>query len=90
MSAYLRGFMPGKKSADWKEFRQLGVMTTIPIILLIGPAVGFFLGGWIDRKSHTYPWFTIILIALGFVASGREVMRLVRETAKDEDLRGTK
>ncbi len=81
MSAYLRGIMPGKKIADWKQMKQLGVLTTIPIILLVGPAIGFLAGGWIDRKSHTYPWFTIILIGLGFVASGREVVRLLKEVS---------
>ena len=71
--------MPGKKSADWQQIKQLGVLTTIPIILLIGPVVGFFAGSWLDRKSHIYPWFTIILVGLGFVASGREVVRLLKE-----------
>ena len=73
--------MPGKKVADWKELRQLGVLTTVPIILLAGPAVGFFVGSWIDRKSHIYPWFTIIFIGLGFVGSAREVVRLLKEVS---------
>ncbi len=71
--------MPGKKDASWKQIKQLGVLTTIPIILLVGPVVGFFAGDWLDRKSHLYPWFTIILVTLGFVASGREVVRLLKE-----------
>ena len=71
--------MPGEKNVNWKQLKQLGVLTTVPVILLVGPAVGFFLGGWIDRKAHIYPWFTIIFIGLGFVASGREVVRLLKE-----------
>lgn len=71
-------------NSDWKQIRQLGVLTTIPIILLIGPVVGFFIGEWLDRKSHIYPWFTIILIGLGFVASGREVVRLLKEVSKSD------
>ena len=71
--------MPGEKDTNWKQIKQLGVLTTVPIILLAGPAVGFFLGAWIDRKAHIYPWFTIIFIGLGFVASGREVVRLLKE-----------
>jgi len=77
--------MPEKKNAGWKQLKQLGVLTTVPIILLVGPVVGFFLGGWIDRKSHLYPWFTIILIGLGFVASGREVVRLLKEVSESGD-----
>ena len=85
MSAYSGVIMPGKKIADWKQLKQLGVLTTVPIILLAGPAVGFFLGGWIDRKCHTYPWVTMILIGFGFVASGREIVRLLKEVSKSGD-----
>lgn len=84
MTAYLRGLMPGKKDAYSEQIRQLGVLTTIPIVLLIGPAVGFFAGGWLDRKFHIYPWFTIILIGLGFTASAREVTRLLKEIARSD------
>lgn len=76
--------MTGDKNAHYSQVKQLGVLTTIPIVLLAGPAVGFVLGGWIDRKFRVYPWFTIALIALGFVASGREVFRLLKEISKDD------
>ncbi|MBI3316204.1 MAG: AtpZ/AtpI family protein [Candidatus Omnitrophica bacterium] len=75
--------MTGKKSPFYLQVKQLGVLTTVPIILLVGPAIGVFLGGWIDRKAHVYPWFTIIFGALGFVASAREVMRLLRQISGD-------
>lgn len=76
--------MPGNKDSYGQQIKQLGVLTTIPIILLIGPAVGFYAGGWIDRKFHIYPWFTIILIGLGFAASAREVTRLLKEIARSD------
>ncbi len=79
------GFMAGKKSAFYSQVKQLGVLTTIPIILFVGPVVGFLLGGWIDRKAHIYPWFTMIFVFLGFVASGREIVRLLRQISKDND-----
>ncbi len=74
--------MPAKKIADWKEIKNLGILTTVPLILLIGPLVGFFVGSWIDRKAHSYPWVTILFIGLGFVASGREVIRLIKEISR--------
>jgi F0F1-type ATP synthase assembly protein I len=54
-------------------------------VLLVGPAIGFVAGCWIDRKAHIYPWFTIIFILLGFVASGREVARLLKTISKGID-----
>ncbi len=77
--------MAEKKDAFYSQVKQLGILTTIPIILLVGPAIGFFLGSWLDRKAHSYPWFTIIFVFLGFIASGREVFRLLRQIQKDDE-----
>ena len=77
--------MSGKNDAFYEQVKQLGVLTTIPIILLVGPTVGFFLGGWIDRKTDIYPCFTIIFVCLGFAGSGREVMRLLKQIQKDDN-----
>ncbi len=79
-----KGFMTGKKTAFYSQVKQLSVLTTIPIILLAGPVVGFFVGGWFDRKFHLYPWFTIFFAFLGFVAAGREIARLLNQILKDK------
>ena len=77
--------MAGKKDEYYSQVRQLGVLTTIPIILLMGPLVGFWIGGWFDRKFHIYPWVTIIFVVLGFVASAREIIRLLKQISKESD-----
>lgn len=79
------GFMAEKKDAFYTQVKQLGILTTIPIILLVGPAIGFFLGSWIDRKTHIYPWFTIIFVFLGFVAAGRQVFFLLRQIQREDE-----
>ena len=76
--------MAGEKPPIYSQVKQLATLTTVPIILLAGPVVGYFAGTWLDRKFHLYPWFTIILIALGFVGSGREVMRLLKTVLNNE------
>lgn len=77
--------MAEKKNAFYTQVKQLGVLTTIPIILLVGPAIGFFLGSWIDRKFLIYPWVTTIFVFLGFVASGREIVRLLKQILKENE-----
>lgn len=57
---------------------------TVPIVLLVGPVVGFWIGGWIDRKTHTHPWFTIAFVGLGFAAAAREVVRLLKDAARED------
>ncbi len=78
------GGSTGNKNAFYSQVKDLGVLTTIPIILLAGPLVGFFIGSWIDRKTQLYPWFTIIFVFLGFFAAGREIFRLLQVIQKDE------
>ena len=77
--------MTEKKNAFYLQVKQLGVLTTVPIVLLVGPAIGFFVGSWIDRKANIYPWFTIIFVGLGFVGSAREVFRLLKEVLKEDE-----
>ena len=76
--------MAEKKDAYLLQLKQIGALTAVPIILLAGPAVGYFAGGWLDRKFQFYPWCTVLLSILGFVASGREVMRLLSQILKED------
>ena len=77
--------MAGKKDAFYSQVRQLSVLTTIPLILLLGPLIGFFAGSWIDNKARMTPWFTILFVGLGFAASGREVARLLKQILKEDN-----
>ena len=81
--------MAGKKNAFLSQVKQLGVLTTIPIILLVGPIIGFYIGGWIDGKFHVYPWFTIIFIVLGFVASAKQIIYLLKEVLREDKSQNT-
>lgn len=67
-----------------KQLKQVGILTTIPVVLFLGPVIGYFFGSWIDRKFLIYPWVTIISTVLGFLASGREVMRLLKEVLESD------
>ena len=77
--------MVEKKDAFYTQVKQLGIVTTIPIILLVGPAIGFFLGSWIDRKAQCYPWVTIVFVFLGFVAAGRQIFLLLRQFQREDE-----
>lgn len=74
-------------SRDERDFirtlRQVGIFTAIPMILVAGPLVGFFLGRVLDAKLHTAPWGLIGAILLGLVASVRETIRMIRDAIRD-------
>ncbi len=76
--------MPDKKDAYFQQVKQLGALITVPVILLVGPLVGFFFGSWLDRKFGLHPFATTGFVILGFIASGREVVRLLKQISKGE------
>ena len=81
--------MAGKKSGFYSQVKQIGALTAIPVILVVGPLLGYFAGNWIDRKFQLFPWFTIIGLFVGFIASGREIFRLLREFLEEDKKSGS-
>lgn len=65
-------------------YRQLGILTTIPIILAVGPILGYFIGNFLDQKLHTEPYLMIVFIVFGFVAAGRGVYNLVKKASEED------
>jgi ATP synthase protein I len=77
--------MEGDPDKRYRYLRLAGSMGTIPIMLGVGPLVGFFAGRWLDGRLGSSPWLMIVMIALGFAASVRYVVRLLRQVQKDMD-----
>jgi len=61
------------------------MLLAIPTLLIAAPLVGFFLGRFADAKLHTAPWLTLVGVAAGFVAAGREIAAIVRRVQEDEE-----
>lgn len=74
-----------KKAQKRRYVRQLGLLGTIPIILVVGPIVGYFIGGWLDEKLGTEPYLLVVFITLGFIASGREIYGIIKQAERDVD-----
>jgi F0F1-type ATP synthase assembly protein I len=71
-----------------KRFRQIrlaGAVGTIPLMLGVGPTVGFFAGRWLDARFGTTPWLQYIFLGLGFGAAARYTYRVVKDARKDMD-----
>ena len=72
-----------KGPKKWKEFRRAGYLAAIPILLAIGPILGWFLGDLADRQLGTSPWISYAGILIGFVAAGREVYQLAKKAGEE-------
>jgi len=69
----------------YAALRSSGLLLAIPTLLIVSPLAGFFLGVWLDRWLHTRPWLSIVGLALGFVAAGRETWLIYRRTLEAEE-----
>lgn len=72
-----------RNNEETRGIRQIGILTAIPILLAVGPLIGYLAGHWLDGKFDTEPVFTIILLILGFVAAGKETYELIRKASRD-------
>ena len=85
MSASKRTRETEKKKKRRSSYRQLGILGTIPILIAVGPLVGFFIGRWLDSKFGTDPYLLILFLIFGFIATGKEVYKLIKRAEEDTD-----
>ena len=69
----------------YRYMRLVGTLGTVPLMLGVGPLLGYFAGRWLDRRFGTSPWMELILLAIGFGAAVRYTIRAVRQAQKDID-----
>lgn len=74
----IRSLPPRHDTETSHGTRRAGDFLAIPITLAAAPTVGFLVGWFLDRTLQTFPWLTIILLVLGFIAGAREVVRAVQ------------
>lgn len=62
----------------------MALATSIPIIMLAAPAVGYFIGHYLDRLLGTERTMTVIFLLFGVAAGGVETYRLIKEIMKED------
>jgi F0F1-type ATP synthase assembly protein I len=69
-------------------FRSLGLATQMGAMVVTSILACLFLGLWIDGKLHSYPWATLIFIAVGTlvatVGAYRVVSPVIEEVAVEQ------
>ena len=61
------------------RLQQAGLLTAIPIVLLVGPVLGYYLGTAADRRWNLAPWGMAVGIVLGLLASARVTVQMIRQ-----------
>ena len=73
------------KDKFYSNLRQAGIYTVIPLILAVGPIIGYFIGNFLDKKLHTSPYLMMLFILFGFIAAGKEVYNLTKRAMQEID-----
>lgn len=64
------------------RLQQAGLLTVIPFVLLVGPAVGYALGAALDRRWPHAPWGMAGGIVFGLLSSARVTIQLIRQAQR--------
>ena len=63
--------------------KQAGLLTAIPMVLLVGPAAGYYLGTRLDRWWSWSPAGMIGGILLGLAASAKVTIELIQQSQRE-------
>ncbi len=73
-----------KKAEFYKWVKIGGLIIFIPMILAIGPLMGLFIGGYLEKKLGFAPYISLACMTLGFVTSAREIIKIINMIIKEE------
>lgn len=80
-----------KKNQYWNYARYANMAISFGITMIAGIFMGFYAGGWLDRRFGTEPWLMLVGIlagvAIGFRSIWSELVALEKDltTAKDDN-----
>ena len=74
--------MNKKRNGKYSTYRQIGILTTIPILMMVAAILGVLIGKFLDKKLGTDPYLMIVFTCLGLAAAGKGVYDLIKKAGK--------
>ncbi len=71
-----------KRYEKYEGLRQVALLTSIPTVLAVSPAVGYWVGDFLDRVFLTSPWLMAFFTVLGVVSGVRQTAALIKRVGK--------
>jgi hypothetical protein len=65
-----------------KQFRDIGTYTLIPMMMVVGPTLGYYLGHLAEKKWGHDPWFSAGGAVFGLLAAARQVYLILARGGK--------
>lgn len=61
-----------------KQYRDIGVFTVIPTMMIVGPALGYWLGTLAEKKWGHSPWLAAGGAMFGLAAAVRQIYLVLK------------
>ncbi|MBK8168093.1 MAG: AtpZ/AtpI family protein [bacterium] len=73
--------LPGVRSGEeaGRRARDIGIYTIIPMMMIVGPAIGYLLGLGAERVFGGKPWLSLAGMLWGMLAAFRQVYLILKE-----------
>ena len=65
--------------------RQVGIYTSIPMVMVGGPVLGFLVGRFLDQRFGSDPWGVAVAVLVGIVAGGIQTIKLIGYAQQGSD-----
>ncbi|MCX5686328.1 MAG: hypothetical protein NTW09_02545 [Candidatus Omnitrophica bacterium] len=72
------------KQEIYKWIRMGGLLSFIPFVLAAGPIAGYLAGEYLIKRFGLPQYISYIFAAVGFAASARETVRIIRIAIKTD------
>jgi hypothetical protein len=69
----------------YSRIRLAGLLSYIPLVLFTGPFVGYVAGDYLAKKLKLPAYVMLICIALGFLSSIIEIIRIIKLAKRSEN-----
>ena len=74
--------MNKKRNDKYSTYRQIGILTTIPMLMAVGPILGYYIGNFLDKTLGTDTYLMVTFVFFVFVASGKGVYDLIKKASQ--------
>ena len=69
----------------YKWIKIGGLLSFIPVVMAAGPLGGYFLADYLEKRFGFPPFTMAVTVIIGFIASTRETVRIIKLALKTED-----
>lgn len=68
---------------DGKSARDIGSYTLIPMMMVVGPIIGYLMGHYLEGRIGGEPWLGVVGIMFGLAAAVRQIILLLQKRSQE-------